>query len=207
LDLRSARSAGEVMELARESLQFVEHTVSLYSSRLAQHAALDYQYLEDLPYLMVCENLQMPRDVCCAGRGRGQVCEGPARFYFNVTRVRTVAEVEMRMKTNRNEHNVLMAEPILPADLSIHVVRLESIANGLVEIARDTSAPSHLRDLAREAGRELFFEVVWLVNRDTLAFPPTEVAYNHVTRRLGGDLIAPGKFSSMGGMPGPVLTP
>ncbi|GAB6019246.1 hypothetical protein CHUAL_000850 [Chamberlinius hualienensis] len=170
-----------------------------YSNRLANHVALDCNYLELMPQIYQNVETEVQLSVACQ-KGQSTFslssdsgCLGPAAIKLKFFEMKEISSVKNLVDQNRAEWLALINESFLgpSQNLSCSAFYIENaISELLKKYDENLRAGDHINSKKlRDAGLTIFYRLCDMVDGDTDIYPPTKQLLSSCIDIVGKELV------------------
>ncbi|GFR61879.1 ectopic P granules protein 5 homolog [Elysia marginata] len=178
-----------LVHLIKADLDVITRFTKIFSTRLAQHCALDNAFIELIPSLY----RNVAKMVTLTAPCRSKVnplhkCTGPAVLPVRILEAEVQEQPRRQMDENRVEHKQLMIEALLPtpANLVMAAVHTENAITWLIKQSQQQDKRSKFNHTACI----LFFTMTDMVCEDTDIYPPSKQFFTSCVEVLGQHFVS-----------------
>ncbi|XP_070191920.1 ectopic P granules protein 5 homolog [Littorina saxatilis] len=180
------------IHLLDADLSVLTEFTKFFSTRAAQHMAIDAAFLDLLPG----QYKNVPKQVKVTVECRSRVnplhrCSGPAVVSVRLEEREVNSVVQRKMDENRAEYKQLMIEAVLPPpqNICIAAVHVENAITLLIKLSQSTSDAGR-RSRLNDVACTLFFHLTIQVSEDTNFYPPTKQFFASCVEILGQEFVS-----------------
>lgn len=178
-----------LVHLIKADLDIITRFTKIFSTRVAQHCALDNSFIELIPRLY----RNVTKTVTLTAPCRSKVnplhkCTSPAVLPVQILEAEVQEQPRRQMDENRVEHKQLMIEALLPtpANLVMAVVHTENAITWLIKQSQKQDKRNKLNPTACI----LFFTMTEMVSEDTDLYPPSKQFFTSCVEVLGQHFVS-----------------
>ncbi|XP_071084165.1 ectopic P granules protein 5 homolog [Haliotis cracherodii] len=181
-----------LIHLLDADLNTLRDYTRVFSTRVAQHCAVDGIYLDLLPVLYSNELNQVTLTIECKSKVNPlHRCTNPAVATVQVNEKTINKSVQRKMDENRAEYKQVMIECLLPPPPSVctAAVHVENAITMLIKLSQSSTDESRLATLF-DIANTLFYHLATMINEDTNFYLPTKQFFSSCLEILGQEFLS-----------------
>ncbi|XP_046571414.1 LOW QUALITY PROTEIN: ectopic P granules protein 5 homolog [Haliotis rubra] len=181
-----------LIHLLDADLNTLRDYTRVFSTRVAQHCAVDGIYLDLLPELFSNQLNQVTLTIECKSKVNPlHRCTNPAVATVQVNEKTINTSVQRKMDENRAEYKQVMIECLLPppSNVCTAAVHVENAITMLIKLSQSTTDDGRLAILF-DIANTLFYHLATMINEDTNFYLPTKQFFSSCLEILGQEFLS-----------------